>query len=275
MQAKGQLSSYLLVLLALCGLAACGNGGAGSDPVAAGEAAGGDGAVAKIEGSVIYRERMLLPPGFEVEVQLQDISKADAMATVMATVLLQPASGPPYPFAIEYDPSTIDPRMRYALRATIAVDGRMMFSSTDYIDPFAGNPVEILVRRVPEPVSHATPAQALAGPVWFLQTLGGEPAGPGVQGKPLDIQFLAADMRAAGFSGCNRYSGAYSLEGVTEHGSALQLGPIAGTLMACVEGGELERNYLQMLGSVSAFRIEGDTLSLLSGPEVLATFRTE
>jgi heat shock protein HslJ len=48
---------------------------------------------------------------------------------------------------------------------------------------------------------------------------------------------------------------------------------MAGTMMACPDGGELERNYLQVLGRVNAFRLEGDTLSLLAGPEVVATFR--
>jgi hypothetical protein len=30
-----------------------------------------------------------------------------------------------------------------------------------------------------------------------------------------------------------------------------------------------------MLGAVTAFTLEGDTLSLLAGPEVVATFRAE
>ena len=125
--------------------------------------AGGESTVARIEGNVIYRERMMLPPGAQVEVQLQDISRADALASVLATVMLTPEDGPPYPFAIEYDPARVDPRKRYALRATIAVDGRMLFSSNEYIDPFsgggrpgnpaAGAPLEVLVQRVPEAVN--------------------------------------------------------------------------------------------------------------------------
>ena len=107
---------------------------------------------ARVEGSVFYRERMMLPPGIEVEVQLQDISRPDAMATVLESVLLTPQGAPPYAFGIDYNRAAIDPRMTYALRATITHDGRLLFSSTDYIDPFAGNPVEILVQQVPETV---------------------------------------------------------------------------------------------------------------------------
>jgi len=113
--------------------------------------------MALIQGSVTYRERMMLPPGVEVEVQLQDISRADAMAAVMETVLIKPQSGPPYDFTIEYDPAAIDPRMRYALRATISNGERLLFASTEYIDPFTGNPVEIVVQRVAEPVRRDAP----------------------------------------------------------------------------------------------------------------------
>ena len=45
-------------------------------------------------------------------------------------------------------------------------------------------------------------------------------------------------------------------------------------MMACADGGELERDYLKVLGAVTAFRLEGEVLSLLSGPEVVATFTT-
>lgn len=227
--------------------------------------------MARIEGSVYYRERMMLPPGAEVEVQLQDISRADAMATVLATVLITPEGGPPYDFAIDYDPARIDERMRYALRATISVADKLMFSSTDYIDPFSGNPVEVLVRRTAEAVKHHGPA--LEGQPWILQTLGGEPAGVGAGGKPLDIQFQPDDMRAAGFSGCNRYFGSYLREGVSGQGSSLQFGPMAGTMMACPEGGELEQAYLQMLASVTAFRLAQNTLFLLHDSEIVATYQ--
>jgi putative lipoprotein len=41
-----------------------------------------------------------------------------------------------------YDPSAIDDRMRYGLRARIEMDGKLMFTSTEHIDPFAGEPGE-------------------------------------------------------------------------------------------------------------------------------------
>ena len=257
-------ASRLLAFLALAGMAACGERQA---PIS-GEAD----TVARIEGSVTYLERMMLPPDAAIEVQLEDISRADAPATVLATVSLVPEGGPPYAFVIEYDQAAIDERMRYALRASISRGDRLLFTSTDYIDPFQGNPVEVLVRRVAEPVQRSGPA--LEGVSWVLQTLSGEPAPGGAGGKPVDIQFDAEENRAAGFSGCNRYTGGYAREGVSQHGTPLKFGPMAGTMMACADGGELERDYLRVLGAVTAFRLEGEVLSLLSGPEVVATFTT-
>lgn len=140
----------LLFWLALGTLAAC------SGEQDSGGAQVNGGVAGRIQGSVYYRERIMLPPGAEVEVQLQDISRPDALASVIASVLLTPEGGPPYHFAIEYDPARINPRMRYALRATISVGGSLLFTSTEYIDPFAGGPLEILVQRVPEPVLHSS-----------------------------------------------------------------------------------------------------------------------
>ena len=112
--------------------------------------AAGEQVMAKIEGSVFYRERIALPPNAVVEIQLEDVSRADAMATVMATLTLNSENGPPYAFSIDYDPAQIDSRMTYALRASIRVDDQLMFTTMDYTNPFSGNPVAVLVRRVPD-----------------------------------------------------------------------------------------------------------------------------
>ncbi|MEH6583252.1 MAG: YbaY family lipoprotein [Halioglobus sp.] len=230
-----------------------------------------DAVVGKVEGAVVYRERMALPPGAIVEVELQDISRADAPASVMATLALTPEGGPPYNFSIEYDPAQIDEQMRYALHATIRLDDRLLFTNMDYIDAFSGNPVEVLVQRVPERIT--PPGPTFENTVWVLQALNGEPATPGAQGKPIDLQFQPGEMRVAGFSGCNQYMGGYTREGSNPEGSPLGFGLMAGTLMACPEGGDLERTYMQMLGLVSSFRLQGETLSLLAGGDVVASYK--
>lgn len=99
-----------------------------------------------ISGEVFYRERMMLPPGAEVIVTLEDQSRADAPATILTDYTHVVDGAPPYPFRLVYDPSAIDERMRYGLRAKILHDGELMFTSTEYIDPFADE-VQIMVVR--------------------------------------------------------------------------------------------------------------------------------
>lgn len=260
---RGILAGLVAVLLVACG----------GEQNAGGTQGAGESAMARIEGAVFYRERIMLPPGIRVAVQLEDISRADAMATVMATVEMTPEGGPPYPFAIDYDTARIDPRMRYALRATITRDDTLLFTNTDYIDPFSGNPVEVLVQAVPQTAKSSGPG--LESGRWLLSTLRGQGAPMGAGDKPVDLQLLAEERTAAGFSGCNRYTGVYAMEGVSGHGTPLKFGNMAGTLMACATGGELERDYLQMLAEVDAYRLQGDTLSLLVGAEVVATLKPE
>ena len=50
---------------------------------------------------------------------------------------------------------------------------------------------------------------------------------------------------------------------------------MAGTMMACAEGAELEQTYLQLLAKVTAFRVQGETLLLLNGDTVLASYRLQ
>ncbi|AQG98118.1 heat-shock protein [Burkholderia sp. KK1] len=68
--------------------------------------------------------------------------------------------------------------------------------------------------------------------------------------QPLTLDFSTASghRRASGFSGCNRFSGAYDLKN-----GKLTFGPLAGTRMACVSGAgaALERPYLDALAHVA------------------------
>ncbi len=102
-----------------------------------------------INGEVWYRERIALPSGAEVIVTLEDQSRADAPAIVITdykhTVQDDQA---PFPFRLVYDAAAIDERMTYGLRARIEYGGELRFISTEHIDPFAVDPVRIMVSRV-------------------------------------------------------------------------------------------------------------------------------
>jgi putative lipoprotein len=100
-----------------------------------------------VSGEVWYRERIALPPGAKVIVTLEDQSRAGAPADVL-TDYTHVVDGPgPYSFRLVYDPSAIDDRMKYGLRARIEHDGKLLLTSTEHIDPFADEPVRIMVSR--------------------------------------------------------------------------------------------------------------------------------
>jgi putative lipoprotein len=107
----------------------------------------GAGTVARAEvtGTASYRERILLPPEAVFEAVLQDVSRADAPAVEIGRTRIDNPGAPPIAFSIAYDPAAIDPRMTYAVRALIKVDGRLMFTS-ETLHP-------VLTRGAPREVS--------------------------------------------------------------------------------------------------------------------------
>lgn len=105
---------------------------------------------ASLSGTVTYRERIALPPGAQVTVQLQDQSLQDVKATVVAETTFEVNTGPPYPFTLDYYPPQIVPGRTYGLSVRITVADQLWFINDTHIPAFSGTAVtqEIVVRRV-------------------------------------------------------------------------------------------------------------------------------
>ena len=136
----------------------------------------------KVTGTVTYQERITLPPTARVIVELQDVSRADAPAMIIATQTIDPAGkAPPYPFELTYDPAKIDQRNTYAVRATIRDGDKLLFTSTQaYPVMTRGNPtsgIEIVVQQVggtPAPATPKTmPATGDGGGLLLLAVIAG------------------------------------------------------------------------------------------------------
>ena len=102
----------------------------------------------------------------------------------------------------------------------------------------------------------------LVNTYWKLTELNGKPAKLGVGKKEVHMVFMNAENRVHGFSGCNRFSGTYQ-----KKENQLKFGPMAATMMACVEGMEQEQLFLKALGKAVRYTIKGDSLSLYCGEE--------
>lgn len=88
-------------------------------------------AAARVSGTVSYRERLALPPGAVLKVQLTDVSRADAPAAVIGQQIIQTDGAQvPIAFEIPYAPAEIQPQNAYAVRAWIEdAEGRMRFTT--------------------------------------------------------------------------------------------------------------------------------------------------
>jgi putative lipoprotein len=141
-----KLNALSLVLLGA--LTACGSD-VSDGPAATGDAAGSE--KPQVTGTLMYRERMALPPGSVAEVWLLDTSLADAPAVEIAYQKIEGPGNPPIPFALDYDASKIEERMQYGVRATIRHDGRLLFTSDTHYPVLtrgAGNTADIMLIRV-------------------------------------------------------------------------------------------------------------------------------
>ena len=218
----------------------------------------------KVSGTVSYRERMMLPPNSEVVVRLEDVSKMDVAAELMGETRFFARGGPPFDFAVKYDPDRINPRMRYALRASIYQGATLLFTTTSHTPAFeSDDPVEIWVQRIGGSGKQAV----IEGREWVLATLPGAEVGDVERIPTLTLQ--PEEGRVTGSAGCNRYFGSYEKDG-----TALSFGQAGATMMACAHGMELERSFLSMLEKVRQWKVHDGILWLLGeeGGE-LASFR--
>jgi uncharacterized lipoprotein YbaY len=106
---------------------------------------------ATLKVTVFYRERIAMPPNAALTVSLADVSRADAPAETLASRRIEEPGNVPIDVELTYDPSIIDERLTYAVRATIEVDGTMWWTSTQahhVLTRGAPDHVEVMVSRV-------------------------------------------------------------------------------------------------------------------------------
>jgi uncharacterized lipoprotein YbaY len=85
------------------------------------------------------------------------LSRPDASTETIGSVHIIGPGNPPIAFAIDTDPQRVDERQRYSVRATITVDGNLLFT-TDQSYPVLtqgnGRNVELLLRQTGRALRH-------------------------------------------------------------------------------------------------------------------------
>ena len=107
---------------------------------------------------------------------------------------------------------------------------------------------------------------ALTETAWELVTVQGQDASRQLGGHPATLR-LGTDRSVAGFTGCNRFQGTYTLVG-----DSIRFGPLIIRHRACAGSPQLEQSYLDALRSVQRFRFHADSLNFMDSTATVAVF---
>jgi len=236
-----------------------------------------------LTGEVTYRERISLPPGGELSVELVDLAAPDT-----PRVAARGAIGPgqvPLTFNLNFDDSIIRPDRSYGIVAAIlGADGGVWFESAEpyAVAPLAPvEPITMILSRPPAPSVADAPTDAAApaepapptdtaatlpilNTTWRATEVGGNPSIEAV----VSSLSIASDMRAGGRGGCNSWFAQAEIAG-----SGLAFSAVAATRMACFsdEANAQETAFFAALSATRAWRLDGERLDLLdSAGTVLA-----
>lgn len=93
---------------------------------------------------------------------------------------------------------------------------------------------------------------------WTLVQLEGEAVMSGEERREPHLILEPGAKRAAGSSGCNRFTGGYELDG-----ESLRFGALASTKMACAQGMDQEQAFHSALTRTAHWRLSAGGLELL------------
>lgn len=205
------------------------------------------------EVTVTYRERIALPPDAELELSIQDVSRADAPAKTITFARI-PIQRVPVTVRLGVDEAQIDERLSYTVRGQIYSGDEVLFRSTTATPVFtrgAGDEVDLLLEAA------APPAQAagIAGVEWRMSELGGRLY---VADDPPTLVFEENGTFAL-YGGCNRFTGKAELgDGTIDFPDVF-----AGTKRLCAEQRmKLEQDMLSMVAQATGYVRNGSLLTL-------------
>ncbi|MBN9241509.1 MAG: YbaY family lipoprotein [Mesorhizobium sp.] len=208
-----------------------------------------------LKGEVTYRERMALPAGALVTVQLADVSLADAPAAVVAEQKITPTGQVPVPFELKFKSSAVLEKHSYALQARITVNNELMFINDErhQVDPATSEPQTIVVKMVRQQAEGGD-AAAIMDRTWALTFIDGI---GGIEGSKATFR-LQKDGRVVGQAPCNRYFATAGTKGMT-----MTIGKPGATMMACEQKlMAQERAFFDAFGKVAGFKLENGALVL-------------
>jgi putative lipoprotein len=222
---------------------------------------------ATISGTATCPDRSTLPPDATLEVTVEDVSLADAAATVIGRIVRMPAGQVPIRFEVPYVETAVQPNHRYALRARITVNGQLRCISTVHTPVLTmgggTDGIALQLQRVGAPEAARAdaiqkPDRTIVNTYWKLVQLRGAPVVIVPQQREPHVILQLGTQRIIGSGGCSRLAGTYTL-----HGDFVTFADVTATEKACASGMEQEAEFGAALARVKSWRVRGDELALL------------
>ena len=212
--------------------------------------------VKHLDGTLFFRERIMLPP--EVNVGVRLLTKEGAIAGQNASTLSGRAE---LKFRVCFLASDLEDNA--ALEASIFYGKEPLFTTP------AGTKIS-LDGRPSVLLHHAVPSHAqelpLKGTYWRLKELDGKPV-ESFAGQPEAHLILSEKGEAAGSDGCNNF-----FMGWEESDGNISFTPGGSTLRLCPEGEEQTQKMLQLFPLVNEWKISDGKLELCTEDSVAAIF---
>ena len=217
-----------------------------------------------ISGTVVYRERMALPPNAELMVALYE-KTAEGRNLYSEERRPTEGAGIPLLFSIEC-PAEEAPGTAYELEASIASAGTTLFATPAPVTiRLDADDITLMTHRVME---QAPIPDGLAGIRWKLVELDGKPVEVYDNQPEPHLLFDEADGgRLSGSDGCNRLIGGYRLTG-----DQISFGQLGSTMMLCPKGDAQARALAKALANATRVSRSGERLELYGGKTRLAVF---
>jgi putative lipoprotein len=213
---------------------------------------------------VSQQEYASLPPDAVLEVELLDVSKADAPSVRVASQRLEVGDFP-VTLKLPYDSAAIDDRMTYVVAARLLSGDEVIFRTvTSYpvLTRDAPASADIVMQPARREASAVTAGQRIAGVPWAAIEIGGRAL---IAEDPPTIAFLE-DGTFSMFGGCNRFRG----KALVSDGRITFPDPIVGTRRACPpQRAKLEADILDALKRTVGYERSGAGLSLTNNTRVV------
>ena len=218
---------------------------------------------ATVSGNVVSKESVTLPDGATIQVQIQDVSLADAAAKIIGEETIDGGGKSlPIPYEVAYDASTIEDRNSYSMSVRIEdKDGSLIYiSDTNTPVITNGSPTQNVDINVVSTAPKAPASGSIHNIEWQWRELSGGAVNP-AQTIPNPENYTIIFREDGTFTGkadCNAIAGEYTNDGGR---FSIMLGP--STMAACPEG-SLAPDYTRLLNNVVAGGPSGPDLALES-----------